>query len=81
VAHEELRRARGRPSRRDELTSTEQKVAELAASGLRNREIASQMFLSEKTVEANLSRVYGKLDIRSRAELGRRLLLRNDAAR
>jgi DNA-binding CsgD family transcriptional regulator len=81
VAHEELRRARGRPSRPDELTSTEQKVAELAASGLRNREIASQMFLSEKTVEANLSRVYGKLDIRSRAELGRRLLLRNDPAR
>ena len=73
VAREELRRAGGRRANRDELTPTEQKVAELAASGLRNREIASRMFLSEKTVEANLSRVYGKLDIRSRAELGRRL--------
>lgn len=79
VAREELRRAGGRRSQRDELTPTEQKVAELAASGLRNREIASQMFVSEKTVEANLSRVYGKLDIRSRAELARRLPPRIDS--
>jgi DNA-binding NarL/FixJ family response regulator len=80
VAREELHRAGGRRSNRDELTATELKVAELAASGLRNREIASRMFLSEKTVEANLSRVYGKLDIRSRAELGRRLQPRNETA-
>ncbi|HEY6398475.1 MAG TPA: AAA family ATPase [Solirubrobacteraceae bacterium] len=73
LAREELRRARGRRGRGQELTPTERKVAELAASGLRNREIATRMFLSEKTVEANLSRVYVKLDIRSRAELGRRL--------
>ena len=37
------------------------------------------MFLSEKTVEANLSRVYGKLDVRSRTELGRRLSLNADS--
>ena len=80
IAREELRRSKSRPSHRDELTPTEQKVAELAASGLRNREIATQMFLSEKTVEANLSRVYGKLDIRSRAELARRLQPRNEAS-
>jgi DNA-binding CsgD family transcriptional regulator len=80
VAREELRRAGGRLGDRDELTATEQKIAELAASGLRNREIASRLFLSEKTVEANLSRVYGKLDIRSRAELGRRLPPRNETA-
>jgi DNA-binding NarL/FixJ family response regulator len=72
-AREELRRAGGTRNSRQELTATELAVAELAANGLRNREIAGQMFLSEETVEANLSRVFVKLDIRSRAELGRRL--------
>jgi DNA-binding CsgD family transcriptional regulator len=57
----------------DELTSSEQRVAELAAAGLTNREIAATAFMSEKTVEANLSRAYRKLGIRSRAELGLRL--------
>jgi DNA-binding CsgD family transcriptional regulator/predicted negative regulator of RcsB-dependent stress response len=74
AAREELRRATGRAAIRTDLTATELAVAQLAASGLRNREIASRMFLAEKTVEANLSRVYGKLDIRSRAELVRRLM-------
>jgi DNA-binding NarL/FixJ family response regulator len=45
-------------------------VAELAAQGLPNREVAAALFISPKTVEANLSRVYRKLGIRSRAELG-----------
>ncbi len=80
VAREELRRAGGRGSSRDALTATEQKVAELAASGLRNREIATRMFLSEKTIEANLSRIYGKLEIRSRSELVRRLTPRTEAS-
>jgi DNA-binding CsgD family transcriptional regulator len=53
-----------------ELTETELRVAELAATGLTNREIAAQAFISPKTVEANLARVYRKLGIRSRAELG-----------
>jgi len=53
-----------------ELSPTEQQVARFAASGLKNREIAERMFLSPKTIEANLARVYGKLGIRSRAELG-----------
>ena len=57
----------------DELTETERRVAELAASGLTNREVAAQLFMSPKTVEANLARVYRKLGIRSRAELGARL--------
>jgi DNA-binding CsgD family transcriptional regulator len=48
-------------------------VAELAASGLTNREVAIAAFISPKTVEANLARVYRKLDIRSRAELGARM--------
>jgi DNA-binding CsgD family transcriptional regulator len=70
---EELRRIGLRPSTRDELTETERQVAELAASGLKNREVAAQLFLSPKTVEGNLARVYRKLGIRSRAELGARL--------
>ena len=56
-----------------ELTATERRVAELAASGLTTREVAAAAFLSPKTVEANLARVYRKLGIRSRAELGARM--------
>ena len=56
-----------------ELTATELRVAELAAQGLTNREVASRAFMSPKTVEANLARVYRKLGIRSRAELGARI--------
>jgi DNA-binding CsgD family transcriptional regulator len=55
------------------LTATEQKIAELAATGLTNRQVAEQSFLSSKTVEANLARVYRKLGITSRAELGARM--------
>jgi DNA-binding NarL/FixJ family response regulator len=60
------------PRRRapDELTVTELRVAELASTGITNREIARAVFMSEKTVEAHLARVYRKLGIRSRAELG-----------
>lgn len=53
------------------LSATEQRVAELAASGATNRDMAAALFISPKTVEANLSRIYRKLDIHSRAELGR----------
>ncbi len=53
------------------LTPSERRVAELAASGLKNRNIAAAMFISPKTVEANLARIYAKLGIHSRAELGR----------
>ena len=55
------------------LTPSEQRVAELAASGMTNRDIAATLFITIKTVEHNLSRVYAKLGIRSRAELGRRM--------
>jgi DNA-binding CsgD family transcriptional regulator len=54
------------------LTQTEKRVAALAASGLTNREIAAQLFISPKTVQANLAKVYEKLGIHSRAELGAR---------
>jgi DNA-binding CsgD family transcriptional regulator len=60
------------PRRRapDELTATQLRVAELAAAGITNREIARAVFMSEKTVEAHITRVYRKLGIHSRAELG-----------
>jgi DNA-binding NarL/FixJ family response regulator len=55
------------------LTNTERRIAELAADGLTNREIAERVFVSPKTVEANLGRVYRKLGLSSRAQLGRAL--------
>jgi DNA-binding CsgD family transcriptional regulator len=69
----ELGRVGLRPAAPDELTSSERQVAELTASGLKNREVAAQLFRSPKTVEATLARVYRKLEIHSRAELGARL--------
>lgn len=53
------------------LSATEAEIARLAASGLTNRQIAERAFVSPKTVEANISRIYRKLHISSRAELGR----------
>ena len=63
----------------DELTPSERRVAELAAGGLTNREVASTLFISPKTVEANLARVYRKLGIHSRAELGQRMAREREA--
>jgi DNA-binding NarL/FixJ family response regulator len=51
-------------------------VAELAAAGLTNRDVAKAAFMSPKTVEANLARIYRKLGIKSRAELGARMAAR-----
>ncbi|MFC1406497.1 MULTISPECIES: LuxR family transcriptional regulator [Streptacidiphilus] len=51
------------------LTVPEQRIAALAAAGSTNREIAAACFVSVKTVEASLSRVYRKLGVRSRTEL------------
>jgi len=72
-AGEELARIGLRRASPDGLTESERRVAELAASGLTNREVAAQLFMSPKTVEANISRVYRKLGINSRAQLGARL--------
>jgi len=75
-AQTELSRVGLRHRSPDELTATELRVAELAAGGLTNREVATAAFMSPKTVEANLSRVYRKLGIHSRAELGARMASR-----
>ncbi len=66
----ELARTGIRRSAGPGLTETEWRVAELAASGMTNRAVAAALFLSPKTVEANLSRAYAKLGVASRAELG-----------
>lgn len=55
------------------LTEGERRVAELVASGMTNREVAAALFISPKTVEANLARAYRKLGVSSRAELGSRM--------
>jgi DNA-binding NarL/FixJ family response regulator len=72
-ARHELDRTGLRGASGDELSPTEQQVAELAAGGSTNKEIAGALFMSVKTVEANLSRVYRKLEVRSRTELASRL--------
>jgi DNA-binding CsgD family transcriptional regulator len=60
--------------RREEgLTSAERRVAELAAEGKTNREVAAALFLGESTVRTHLSHVYAKLGVRSRTELARTL--------
>jgi DNA-binding CsgD family transcriptional regulator len=56
-----------------ELTDGERLTARFAADGLTNREIAARTFMSTRTVEANLSRAYRKLGVRSRAELAGRM--------
>ena len=76
-ARTELARADVGRGRSGGLTVSEQQVAELAASGMTNRDVATALFISPKTVEANLVRVYRKLGIHSRAELGRRMRAAN----
>jgi DNA-binding CsgD family transcriptional regulator len=72
-ARDELRAAGAVERRRfddpDELTGQEVRVAEAVARGLTNREVAAELFLSPKTIDFHLGRVYRKLGIHSRAEL------------
>jgi DNA-binding CsgD family transcriptional regulator len=56
----------------DGLTAREQEIAGLVAAGRTNREIAEQLVLSTRTVDAHLRRIYGKLGVRSRVELAGR---------
>ena len=70
-----------RTADRDELTEAERRIAELAADGRSNRDIAALLFVSERTVESNLTRAYRKLGVRSRTQLARRLAGRENAGR
>jgi Predicted ATPase len=55
------------------LTATEHRVAQLVGSGHSNQETAAELFMSVKTVEANLTRIYRKLSVRTRTELANRM--------
>jgi DNA-binding CsgD family transcriptional regulator len=70
---EELARIPIRRASGSALTGAESRVAALVAEGKTNQEVAQALFVSEKTVEANLTRIYRKLDVRSRAALAARL--------
>ena len=70
---DELGRIGGRRVETGELTAAERRVAELVGQGLSNREVASALFLSAKTVEFHLRNIFRKLGVRSRTELARRI--------
>ncbi|MCI2422958.1 AAA family ATPase [Saccharopolyspora sp. K220] len=58
------------PDARDRLTPHELGIAQLAADGLTNREIGQRLYLSHRTVSTHLSRIFPKLGVSSRADLG-----------
>jgi DNA-binding CsgD family transcriptional regulator len=72
-AHGELARIAGRAPSSGRLTPVEERVAALVAQGCTNREVAATLYLSERTIEGHLSRVYAKLGVRSRVELARHI--------
>ena len=74
TARQELRASgetsiRRTPDVRDQLTAQELQIAELAATGLSNRDIGQRLYLSHRTVESHLYRIFPKLGISSRAQL------------
>jgi DNA-binding NarL/FixJ family response regulator len=71
-ARSELERVGIHRPGRHELTPTEERIVELIGLGLSNKEIAGSLFVTVKTVEAALTRVYAKLGVRSRTELALR---------
>ena len=74
VLRDELSRVSGRRvGGPGELTRTERRVADLAADGLSNKEIADTLYVSVHTVETHLSHTYSKLGVRSRSQLARTL--------
>jgi DNA-binding NarL/FixJ family response regulator len=77
-ARDDLARVGGAMLRSSELTPTEQRIAELVGEGKKNREVAETLFISVKTAEANLSRIFHKLGVRSRTELTRRIATTHD---
>jgi DNA-binding NarL/FixJ family response regulator len=81
-ARTELIAAGGRPRRLvlsglDALTPSERRVAQLAAAGLANHDIAQHLFITTRTVEGHLTHAYQKLDITSREQLPAALATRD----
>jgi DNA-binding CsgD family transcriptional regulator len=73
-ADTELRATGARPRRvlltgLEALTASERRIAELAAAGLTNRQIAQNLFVTARTVEGHLTSVFTKLDVTSRSAL------------
>jgi DNA-binding CsgD family transcriptional regulator len=75
-ARAQLAQLGGRPPQDATLTPTETQIAALVAQGRTNQQVAAALFVSPKTVEWNLSKVYKKLHVRSRAELAAKLARR-----
>ena len=78
-ANEEITATGARPRKvvqtgLDALTASERRVAQLAADGMSNKEIAQTLFITIKTVEVHLSHAYRKLEISSRAQLDKALM-------
>jgi DNA-binding CsgD family transcriptional regulator len=77
-ARSEIARIGVRSAAQVDLTPVERRMAALVAQGCTNQEIAASLSVSRKTVEANLSRSYRKLGVRSRAELVARLSVQRE---
>ena len=73
MATTELTSLGGRRRQEHELTPVEERIADLVAAGQTNREVAATLFMSVRTVESHLGRIYRKLGVRSRTELAAHL--------
>lgn len=72
-ARQELARVSGRVPRPGELTATEMRVAELIARGMSNRAAAVELFVTVRTIESALTKIYAKLGVQSRTQLASHL--------
>ena len=70
-----------RPVITEGLTPAQQRVAELVAAGMSNREIAATLYMSVRSVEAHLTKAYRELDVRSRSQLVAALAASNDTGK
>ncbi len=73
----ELARIGGRAPSTDQLTPSEQRIAEIVAAGKTNKEVAAMLILSDRTIESALTQIYRKLGVRSRTELAGKLQTRD----
>jgi DNA-binding CsgD family transcriptional regulator len=73
MVRREIGRIGGRTAA-DGLTESEHRIASLVAEGRSNREVAAELFVTVRTVETALTRIYRKLDVRSRAELAHKFV-------